>query len=105
MPNSNEIRRLTAKWESGTGWPKRLEWIKIAGLRGWHGQQFKLPYPIMAVVGENGSGKSTVIQCAAAVYKSPIPKAFTKGRGFASDYFPNTAWDSIRNAEIGYSIR
>lgn len=105
MFNSNEMRRLTAKWESGAGWPKRLEWIKIAGLRGWNGQQFKLPYPIMAVVGENGSGKSTVIQCAAAVYKSPIPKIFAKGRGFASDYFPNTTWDSIRNAEIGYSIR
>jgi predicted ATPase len=105
MANSNEIRRLTAKWKSGTGWPKRLEWLKIAGLRGWTGQQFKLDYPIMAVVGENGSGKSTVIQSAAAVYKSTAPKTFYKGRGFASDYFPGTTWDSISNAEIMYCAK
>jgi predicted ATPase len=58
----------------------------------------------MAIVGENGSGKSTVIQSAAAVYKSTAPKNFLKGRGFASDYFPNTAWDDIKEAEIQYSI-
>ena len=105
MADSNEIRRLTAKWKSGTGWPKRLEWLKISALRGWNGQQFKLDYPIMAVVGENGSGKSTVIQCAAAVYKSTAPKTFYKGRGFASDYFPGTTWDSISNAEIMYCAK
>lgn len=104
MANTNEIRRLTAKWNSGTGWPKRLEWIGIKNLRGWKGQSFQLRYPIMAVVGENGSGKSTIIQCAAAVYKSTAPKMFLKGRGFASDYFPKTAWDTIEDAEIRYSI-
>src|SRR5439155_3117111 len=67
--------------------------------------QFKLNYPIVAVVGENGSGKSTVIQCAAAIYKSTAPKNLYKGRGFASDYFPNTVWDSIRTADIAYCIR
>jgi predicted ATPase len=105
MPNSSEIRRLSAKWSSGTGWPKRLESLRISGLRGWTGQQFKLGYPIMAVVGENGSGKSTVIQCAAAVYRSTAPKTFYKGRGYASDYFPKTYWDKILGAEIGYTIR
>jgi len=105
MPTSNEIRRLTTKWKSGTGWPKRLEWIDIAGLRGWSGQRFRLDYPIMAVVGENGVGKSTVLQAAAAVYKSTAEKEFIKGRGFASDFFPNTAWDEIRQAQIRYSVR
>jgi predicted ATPase len=104
MIETNQIRRLTAKWQSGTGWPKRLEWLKISGLRGWTGQQFKLAYPIMAVVGENGSGKSTVLQCAAAIYKSPEKTIFYKGRGFASDYFPATLWDRIENAEITYSV-
>lgn len=73
MPTSNEIRRLTTKWNNKSGWPKRLEWIKISGLRGWKGHTFKLDYPIMAIVGENGAGKSTVLQCAAAVYKSTAP--------------------------------
>jgi predicted ATPase len=104
MPNSPEIRRLSSKWSSGTGWPKKLEWLSIKNLRGWTGQTFKLGYPIMALVGENGAGKSTILQCAAAVYKSTAPKFFLKGRGFASDYFPKTAWDDLKEVEIKYSI-
>jgi predicted ATPase len=99
MPNSNEIRRLTAKWGTGTGWPKRLEWIAINGLRGWTGQRFDMRYPIMALVGENGVGKSSIIQAAAAIYKTPGKK----GR-FASDFFPDTAWETIQDASIKYSI-
>jgi len=98
MPNSNEIRRLGAKWETGTGWPKRLEWIEIEGLRGWTRQRFDLRFPIMAVVGENGVGKSTVIQSAAAIYKAP------RKTRFASDFFPDTTWEEIKNASIRYSV-
>jgi predicted ATPase len=101
---SNEIRRLTAKWNSSTAWPKRLEWIEIKGLRGWTGQRFELRYPIMAIVGENGVGKSTVLHSAAAVYNpESVPKRMVRGRGqFASDFFPNTTWDKIEGAEIKY---
>lgn len=74
MAESKEMRRLTAKWASGVGWPKRLEWIQVDGLRGWKNEKFTLNYPIMAVVGENGSGKSTLLQCCAAVYSSKPPK-------------------------------
>jgi len=59
----------------------------------------------MAVVGENGSGKSTILQAVAAVYKSTVPKSLVKGRGYASDFFPGTAGDSIHDAQIAYSIR
>jgi len=77
MPVSAEIRRLTARHNTDTAWPKRLDWLEISGLRGWTGQRFEMRYPIMAVVGENGVGKSTIIQAAASVYKS------TKGKKFA----------------------
>lgn len=104
MPTGDEIRRLSAKWQTGTGWPKRLEWIEISGLRGWTGQRFHLRYPIMAVVGENGVGKSSVLQAAASVYKPP--KGEKKGRlAFASDFFPDTAWEKINDATIRYSVR
>jgi len=103
MPDSNEMRRLTAKWQMGTAWPKRLEWIEIDNLRGWEGQRFELRYPIMAVIGENGAGKSTVLQCAASVYASD--PAVKKERYYASDFFPDTVWDRIRGAEIRYSLR
>jgi ABC-type dipeptide/oligopeptide/nickel transport system ATPase component len=41
------------------------------GLRGWDGQKIPFSFPIVAIVGENGSGKSTVLQCAASVYRPP----------------------------------
>ena len=74
MASSSSIRRLTAKFKTGQGWPKRLERLSIHGLRGWTGQEFVMNYPIMAVVGENGVGKSTVLQCAASVYQPSDPK-------------------------------
>jgi predicted ATPase len=110
MPESKEMRRLTARWGTGTGWPKRLEWIAIDGLRDWKNGRFELKYPIMAISGENGSGKSTVLQAIASVYKSKPTKQ--KGRkrqpkkpNYASDFFPDTTWDKIKNATIRYSVR
>jgi predicted ATPase len=110
MAESKEMRRLTAKWDTGAGWPKRLEWVQIDGLRGWRNEKFTLNYPIMAVVGENGSGKSTLLQCIAAVYISKPPKR--QGRKwqarkptFASDFFPDTTWEKVKNATIRYSVR
>jgi predicted ATPase len=99
---SRGVRRLKGSWEMGTGWPKRLDWIEIQGIRGWTGQRFELRFPIMAVVGQNGAGKSTVLQCAASVYGSA-----TSGQKerFASDFFPDTAWDQIRGAELRYAVR
>jgi predicted ATPase len=102
MPISNEVRRLQARWRTNTGWPRRLEWIEIKGLRGWTGQRFSLQFPIMAVVGENGVGKSTVLQCCAATYRAPGTTG-EKDR-FASDFFPDTPWDQVRDASIAYSV-
>ena len=97
LPISNEVRRLRSKWDAGTGWPKRLDWLEIKNIRGWEGQRFELRFPIMAVVGENGSGKSTILQAAASLYRSPGAGLKDK---FAADYFPETPWDSVREAEI-----
>jgi predicted ATPase len=109
MADSKEMRRLTGKWATGTGWPKRLEWVQIDKVRGWKKERFDLRYPIMAIVGENGVGKSTVLQAIASVYKSKPFKV--QGRRvqarkavFASDYFPDTAWDRVKG-EIMYSVR
>jgi predicted ATPase len=97
------MRRLRAKWLMNTGWPKRLDWIEILGLRGWRGQRFSCGFPIMAIVGENGSGKSTIMQCAASIYRPPGPPS-PHGR-FASDFFPDTPWELVRSAEIRYAVR
>lgn len=100
MSASKEIRRLSAKWETGSGWPQRLNWVEVSGIRGWSGQRFHLNYPLVAIVGENGVGKSTLLQAAASVYRA---KAKTKSR-FASDFFPDTCWEKINNANIRYSV-
>lgn len=101
MAISRQVRRLQGKWNAGTGWPRRLDWIEVDGIRGWEGQRFELRFPIMAVVGENGAGKSTILQAAASIYK---PEQETPGR-FASDFFPDTPWDTVHDAEIRYSVR
>ena len=101
MGLSSEMRLLQNRWNAGGGWPKRLEWMEILGLRGWQGQKIEFGFPIVAVVGENGSGKSTVLQCAASLYQPPPP---SKGQ-FASDYFPDTTWDQIRKAQLRFSYR
>lgn len=98
---SNQIRRLTRKWQSGQGWPKRLEWLELEGLRGWSGQRIEFAYPITAIVGENGSGKSTVLQAAAAIYLGD-DEADPR---FASEFFPDTAWDQVRDAKVRFGVR
>jgi predicted ATPase len=101
VATSSEVRRLSAKWSTGSGWPKRLEWLEIDGLRGWTGQKFELKFPIMAIVGENGAGKSTVLQAAASVYRAHV----SKDERFASDFFPSTTWDEVTDAKIRYAVK
>lgn len=99
MALSSEMRRLQNKWATGSGWPKRLEWMEIGGVRGWTGQRIDFQFPIVALVGENGSGKSTVLQAAAAVYKS------TPKDRYASDFYPDTPYERISGATIRFSYR
>jgi predicted ATPase len=99
---SREIRKLETKWQGNVGWPRRIEWLQIDGLRGWNGQRLDFGFPLMAVVGENGSGKSTVLQAAASIYRSEHGKKETY---FPTEFFPDTPWDKISNAKITYSVR
>lgn len=99
MDLSREMRRLKNKWITGTAWPKRLEWLELTGVRGWTGQRIDFSFPIVALVGENGSGKSTILQAAAAAYRSPGKDLF------ASDFFPDTPFEQISGANIRYTYR
>lgn len=106
---SKEMRRLTGKWSTGNGWPKRLEWVQIEQLRGWDNEKIEFRYPITAIVGENGVGKSTILQSAASIYKSKPAKIAGRVRQprravFASDHFPDTAWEKVKG-EIRYQVR
>ncbi|ENC9763711.1 TPA: AAA family ATPase [Pseudomonas aeruginosa] len=98
MALSREARLLQNKWRTGTSWPKRLEWIELTGIRGWSGQRVDFGFPVVALVGENGSGKSTVLQASAAVYRSDNDL-------YASDFFPDTPFERITSAVIRFSYR
>jgi predicted ATPase len=95
------MRLLFTKWSSGTGWPKRLEWVEIEGLRGWSGQRVEFRTPIVAICGENGSGKSTVLQSAALAYYQHGDQT----DWYPSDFFPGTPWDKLEAGKIRYSVR
>lgn len=102
MAFSREVRLLAQGWrEQPTLWPKFLEWLEIHGLRGWTGQRIDFDFPIVAIIGENGTGKSTVLQAAASLYRPPDG---SKGY-FASDFFPSTAWESVTQVSISGSCR
>jgi predicted ATPase len=103
-PLSREVKRLERSWQNETAWPKRLDWVEIDNIRGWQGQRIKFPFPIVAISGENGSGKSTIIQSCAAVYQRQKSTGSIKQKGtkYASDFFPSTFWDDIKNAAVRY---
>lgn len=100
MALSKQMRRLKNSWEAGTNWPKRLDWIELTNLRGWKGQRVDFDFPMVALVGENGTGKSTILQAAAAVYRSEM------GRDtYASNFFPDTPFERVTEANIRFSFR
>lgn len=72
MTLSREIRRLENNWNNGQ-FPKHLEFLELTNLRGWTGQRIEFKFPIVAIVGENGMGKSTIIQAAAALTAMTLP--------------------------------
>ena len=100
MPVSKDMRLLESRWNGSQGWPKRFEWIELYGIRGWNGQRIEFPFPIVALVGENGIGKSSLLQGVAACHKGP-----GENQHFASDFFPDTPWEQVTGAEIRASVR
>src|SRR5215470_9191176 len=99
MAIQDEVRLLDRKWRSNTGWPKRLDWLEIQGIRGWESQRLNFTFPIVAIAGENGSGKSTLLQAAACVYR---PERAEGRTWYPSEFFPDTAWEKINKAKIRY---
>lgn len=101
MALDGEVRKLQNKWRTGSSWPKCLEWIEISGIRGWTGQRVDFDFPVVALVGENGSGKSTVLQAIASAYRASTKKEDR----YASDFFPDTPFEKITGATIRFSYR
>jgi len=102
MAISNEMRRLDAKWRTANGWPKWLQWIQITGVRGWTGQRISFDFPIVAIVGENGSGKSSILQSAACTYQDSGIGGVT---WYPTEFFPETAWDRLEDVRLDFGYK
>ena len=98
MSEINEIRRqfLTPK-----NWPQFLASIEINGLRGLKGQKIEFDFPIVAIIGENGSGKSTFLKAAACAYNNKYKIA----KYYPGIFFKDTIWDKIENVYLSYYVR
>ncbi len=96
----SEVNEIRSK-RLNSPWPKFLRSLTLNGLRGWTGQEIRFEFPICAIVGENGSGKSTVLKAAASAYANQKDSnaAFSP-----SDFFFDTAWETVTNAEIGFKV-
>jgi len=85
-----------------TPWPLYLRTLSISGLRGWSGQEIRFEFPVVAVAGENGCGKSTVLKAAAACYVHPSDRTLSF---FPGKLFPDTAWEQTSGVTLAYRIR
>lgn len=70
--------------------------IRLQKVRAFSGQQVVFDFPVTALIGTNGGGKSTVLGAAAIAYKSIKPALF----------FPKSSLgdESMANWSIGYEI-
>ncbi|MCD7975894.1 MAG: ATP-binding protein [Tannerellaceae bacterium] len=61
--------------------------IKISGFRGISNLSMDFEYPITAISGLNGAGKSTIAQLIACAFKEPKPKIKDYRRRYISSFF------------------
>lgn len=91
------------QFDHGNGeWKQFLDSIKIENIHGWEGQELSFKFPVVAIVGENGIGKSTYLKAAICAYKNKIGKDF-----YPSNMFLKTPWDAhgLDGATITYKVR
>ncbi|NLI91237.1 MAG: AAA family ATPase [Peptococcaceae bacterium] len=78
----SQINTLLEKVENGN-YGKYLASLKLVRIRGFANESVKFDFPVTAIVGPNGGGKTTVLGAAACAYKEIKPgRFFTKSGKF-----------------------
>lgn len=101
----DEIKNIMRQFRHGamdSEWKQFIKSIKISNIHGWTGQELILNFPVVAIVGENGIGKSTFLKAAVCAYKNKNGQTF-----YPSKMFVSTRWDEtgLENATIEYKVR
>ncbi|QOV22416.1 ATP-dependent nuclease [Anabaenopsis elenkinii] len=99
--DTEDINKIRQQRLAGQ-WPKFLDSVSIDGLRGWNGQSIHFAFPVTAIVGENGTGKSTFLKASACAYENEVDKKRTY---YPSSFFIDTHWDSISGVNLSYTVR
>jgi predicted ATPase len=91
----SDISGLTEKVKKRS-FAKYLTEMKLSNIRAFKGQKVSLDFPVTAVIGTNGGGKSTILGAAALAYKSIRP----------GDFFPksNVGDSSMADWRIEYEL-
>jgi len=100
MKPSQEIQKLRHKLIA-QGWPKFVTSVNITGIHGLKNKQIDFKFPVCAIVGENGTCKSTILKLLACAYKGDEAKSGF----FPSDFFPDTAWDNLKDVNVEYQVK
>lgn len=98
-----EIQEIMRQFDHGNGeWQQFIKSIKIINIHGWTNQEMIFKFPVVAVVGENGIGKSTFLKAAVCAYENNGAKNF-----YPSNMFMSTQWDTaaMAGATIEYKVR
>jgi predicted ATPase len=105
----SEIREsdLTAlaKKAAGASYRKYLKRIVLKKVRGFTDREVTLDFPVTALVGPNGGGKTTILGAAALVYRSVAPGDFFAKSGKYDESMKDWAieydlWDRDLNTRI-----
>lgn len=103
MIKMSELGKLCKAYNNGNGgWLHFIKSITIENIHGWENQEMLFKFPIVAIVGENGIGKSTFLKAAVCAYTNKAGKNF-----YPSKMFMGTQWDEsgLENALIKYTVR
>lgn len=113
MPGRNlndTERRLLERWNAGFG--PSLRSIEITGgssIRGFAGVTVDFRYPLVVLAGKNGTGKSTLLACAACAYHNTGPyEVWTLGSRYFrfTDFFTTTPQETpLNNAHVRWTYR
>lgn len=100
---SDVINLIKRDFKQGKGeWHQFLNSISISNIHGWNGQEMQFQFPVVAVVGSNGLGKSTFLKAAACAYDNTAGNNF-----YPSKMYMSTHWDAdaLSGAVIEYEAR